>query len=113
MKIKLGVNLYDFLELHPNLLMVIGVIKKHCLEKDLPITITSIKSDRKNIERVSNTHETYRAIDIRSRDWKEKDVLEFVKWANEEFKNIAAITKTGEPLFALYHNNHIHLQVKH
>ena len=111
-EVKDGVNINDLKKLNNKLLYMFGKVCGYCDTHNLPLTITSIFSDRENVKRKSNTHETFRAIDIRSRDWSEQQILDFETWCNIEFKEIAAIRKDGSTRAALYHNRHIHLQVR-
>jgi len=124
MKIKLkdGVDANDLLDIHDNLWFMIMVVSKH-LEtinnfynrlymKEMEFVITSLKSDRGAVNNVSNTHEEGRSFDLRTRDWTMAQIKEIVDWANVEFKDIAAVTHSGVKLCALFHNNHIHFQVK-
>ncbi len=82
-------------------------------EHDLSLRITSIVRDRKAVESVSNTHPEGRAIDIGVRGWPIKKIHRLVSVLNIDYSDIAAISaKTKKPRAAVYHNNHIHIQVK-
>jgi hypothetical protein len=110
--VKEGVKIEDMKELHINVLFMFSEICRYCESRNMPVTITSIFSDRKDVKRVSNTHETKRALDLRTRDWTEVQILDLETWCNIEFESIGAISRSGGSRAALYHNRHLHIQVR-
>ena len=110
--IKDGVVINDFKKLKPNLMYIFSMVLKYCDERKMQVTITSIFSDRENVNRVSSTHETFRAIDLRTRDWTEDQIMELERYLNSAFLSFGAITKSGNRRVALYHNRHLHIQVE-
>jgi len=111
-EVKRGVEIDDLKKLHINVLYMFSEICRYCESRNMPVTITSIFSDRKDVKRVSNTHETGRAIDIRTKDWTEEQILDLETWCCVEFADIGAISHSGGSRAALYHENHLHIQVK-
>jgi len=111
-EVKEGVEINDMKKLHVNVLCMFSEICRYCESRNMPVTITSIFSDRKDVKRVSNTHETGRAIDLRTMDWSETEILDLETWCNITFAEIGAISHSGGVRAALYHSRHLHIQVK-
>lgn len=113
--IKDDIILEDMLEWEEALFWVFAAVIRFCNQHNLPLTITSMKSDRQNVDAVSNTHETNRAVDIRCSGGKWSDVWihKLCYFLNSNYREWGAISRsTGKPLVALFHKNHIHIQVK-
>jgi len=113
---KNEVDLNDFKEMSPALLILFTHTVLYCHEYGIPLSITSIKSDRDGIESASTTHEEGRAIDISVKGWSTLHIERFVYLTNLHYADIAAISASDyKPRAAVYHEGtayHIHLQVK-
>lgn len=114
---KDDINTNDFLELHPNLLRVYASFIEYAKEFELPAKITSIKSDRGNIQTASMTHESGRAIDLSSQGWSEFHIQRIQYHLNNLHEQIAAISFSDKKARAvIYHDagygSHFHLQVR-
>lgn len=104
---------YDMTEWHEALLWIFAATVRYCREENLALVITSMKSDRQNVQSVSTTHEDGRAFDIRTRDWDKNTIHKLVYFLNTNYSDWGAISKSsGRSVVALYHNNHIHIQVR-
>ena len=104
---------YDMTEWNEALLWIFAAAVRYCREENLALVITSMKSDRKNVQSVSTTHEDGRAFDIRTRDWNKNTIHKLVYFLNTNYSEWGAISKnSGKSVVALYHNNHIHIQVR-
>jgi hypothetical protein len=114
-KIKDDIILEDMMQWHESLLWIFSAVVRFCKKNNLELTITSLISDRKNVHSVSTTHEDGRAFDIRCSggNWSKVWIHKLVYFLNANYSDWGAISKsTGKPLVALYHNNHIHIQVR-
>ncbi len=111
-------SMEDLMYLHPNLLILLGTLLKFADSRKLPVNITSIISDRKNVVSKSTTHEQGRALDVSIKGWKTKDIEDIEKLMLHNHKGIAAISaKDNKPRPVVFHNymnqgNHIHIQVR-
>lgn len=113
MTFKPGVDPYDLQFLHPAVWILLTAAILYCEEHDLPFIITSLINDREGVEAKSRTHEEGRAIDISVRGWSESQIHRFCHKMTTNYRDIAAISASDlEPRAALYHDNHIHLQVR-
>lgn len=113
LKFKDDVNSKDLEQLKPATWILLSVVVLYCERWDLPLKITSLISDRENVKAVSTTHETGRAFDISVKGWTEKHIHRFCYFVNLNYTEIAAISSSdGKKRAAVFHNNHIHLQVK-
>ena len=110
---KQDVDLYDMQEWSEALLWIFAATVRYCRENNLALVITSLKSDRANVQAVSSTHDEGRAFDIRTRDWDLPTIHKLCYFLNTNYSDWGAIGKTsGKSIVALYHNNHIHIQVR-
>ena len=115
---KEDIDLEDLKELQPATFVLFTHAVLFCQEHNLALKITSLKSDRKNVQSVSTTHSTGRAIDISVNGWPKTLIHKFVFDTNRMYREIAAISHSdGKPRAAIYHNykgqgEHIHLQVR-
>ena len=109
-KIKPGVKIEDLQELVPEMFTIFGEVLKYCQIHKMEVVITSIKSDRINIETVSDTHATGRGLDIRTRDWTQKQIDDLEVYINIHCQQYEALSSNGSGRVAYYHNNHLHLQ---
>jgi len=85
--------------------------------EELVITesFTTKSEDSKVKGRMSDTHRTGRALDIRVKDWDKIFINEFIYYANTRYKPYAAVLKDGTRQLIKYgdklHLDHIHLQL--
>lgn len=111
------VDLNDLREMQPALLILFTHTVLYCKEYNLPLTITSIKSDRESVKAISNTHSEGRAFDVSVKGWTSHHIHRFVYLTNKYYSDIGAISFTDlKPRAAIYHDSgygaHLHLQVK-
>lgn len=71
--------------------------------------------ENKAIGSVSRTHVEGRAADIRSRNFDNIAIKEFIKFFNHKYEDIAAISRSdGKPRLVVYHDSgngsHFHVQ---
>ena len=110
---KSDVDLYDMQDWHEALLWILAATVRYCKQNNLALVITSLRSDRENVQSVSTTHQENRALDIRTRDWDLPTIHRLCYFLNTNYSDWGAIgKKTGKSIVALYHNNHIHIQVR-
>ncbi len=107
----------DLEMIQPALWILLTRTMLYCAEYKLPFVVTSIISDRKNINSKSRTHEEGRAIDISSKGWTESHIYRFQYHMNTWYSDIAAISaKDNEPRAVVHHDSgygeHFHLQVR-
>lgn len=116
-KIKSDIDLNDFQKLTPELLKIFAEFLIYARENNLPVCITSIISDRENVNASSTTHETGRAIDLSVVGWSEFHIKRCCHKINNSCKDIAAISSSDmKPRAAIFHDvgsgYHIHLQAR-
>lgn len=112
-RFKSGVQPLELMNLQPFMQMLLKGAYHWHKQNDLTMVITSIKSDREGVESKSSTHEDYRAVDIRTRHMSDEQIAELVDHLCTKFIDIAAISaKDHIARAAIYHNEHIHLQVR-
>jgi hypothetical protein len=113
MNFKEGVDPHDLSKFQPATWILWSATILYCEEFKLPLTITSLISDRDGIKTVSNSHQEGRAFDIRTAGWTEQSIHRFCFIMNRNYRDIAAISASdGVERAAVYHNNHIHMQVR-
>ena len=115
--IKHGVSIKDLELVSPYLLILLGATSLHCHQNNLPLVITSIKSDAIKVKRVSKSHLDGRALDISIKGWDKDDIDKFVAKMNIQYRHLAAISASDfKPRAAVYHDagagDHIHLQTR-
>lgn len=112
-KVKKDVEILDLLDATENLKELIRGAKWYFDMQELDFVITSIYSDRENVKTISNTHEDFRAIDIRSKQLNEKQIKSFIQFCEDNYSHIGAISsKDLKVRPCVYHDNHFHLQVR-
>jgi len=117
LQIKETVFSEDLLMVDPRVLIVLGHFMMYAEKHNLPVTITSIINDRKNIASVSSTHEDGRAIDIRSRDWPKESIDGVIDHMNHIANHYGAISASDYERRVIIHHKvkgggeHFHLQV--
>ena len=115
-EIKEDIDLKDLQKLHPAIFIIFGAAILYCKRNNLTCRITSIISDRGNVNAVSKTHESGRAIDIgvRKEDgFTEMHAHRLCFQLNRDYSELAAISYSDHnPRAAIFKNNHIHLQCR-
>ena len=109
-KLKNGVKIEDLQELMPEMFFILGVVTRWFKNEGVDCVITSIKSDRGNIETVSDTHETFRGLDFRTSELDDNQIIRLENHVNKECQEYAAVLKSGAKRAAFYHANHLHVQ---
>lgn len=116
---KDGVALTDIQRVDPRLIMVLGDLMQHTIERKMPpIQITSmVRSESSKIKSASKTHQQGRAIDISIKGWDVLEADDIVSEFNDKYRDIAAISsRDGIPRLMICHNvgygPHIHIQVR-
>ncbi len=114
MDLKKDLKIEDLLELHHNMYQLIGFAKWYCKDRSLgKCVLTSLISDRKNVEDPTDVHGDGRGVDIRIWGWSAFEKNDFCNLANEKFKSIAAVSlKTGQLTAAVLEDDHIHMQCR-
>jgi hypothetical protein len=108
-----------FFKLHPLLMIVLTDMYSWCYERELPFVITdtiSTLEEDKELGRVSSSHRTARAADLRVKDWDIFTANQFKKEFNNKYKDIAAIAgKDYKPMLVVLHDSgagyHAHIQI--
>lgn len=85
----------------------------------LPVNISSLVSDRENVQAVSRTHEEGRAVDLRVAGWPEHKIREVVEWMlykDQEWEIGAISASDNLRRIIVYHEykgqgKHFHIQV--
>jgi hypothetical protein len=114
---KDGVELEDITMINPKLLIVLGHFLMYAEQYELPVNITSIINDRGNVQAISRTHETGRAIDISSKDWPLHRRQEVVEQLMNIANHYGAISYSDRERRVIIHHefkgqgDHFHLQV--
>ena len=112
-KFKRDVEPLDLLQLTENMRIILRVSKRFFDHHQLEFVITSIKSDREGVKTVSTTHEEGRAVDIRSSHLTEDQIKNFLRFCDNQFSHLGAISSKDLKVRAcVYHNNHFHLQAR-
>lgn len=108
----------DFQMLSPKVLVLFSTLLRFADNRNLPVVVTSMISDRENVKKSTKTHEEGRAIDVSTKGWREKDIEDIQKIMLLEHHRIAAISYSDlKPKPCVYHNyenqgDHLHLQVR-
>lgn len=115
---KKGVSSDDWGRVHINLRILCYELVDYCVQRNLPVVISSII--RPMIPGVSKTdiHAKGRAFDVSVQGWSEQQCLDCEAYMNDHFsEKFGAISiETKKPRACLYHNAgagaHLHLQVR-
>lgn len=116
-EIKDDVVLEDIMLLSPKVLIVLGHLITFADTRGLPVVVTSIISDRENVQSVSRTHEDGRALDVSVKGWTKTDIDDCIAYLNNIASHYGAISYSdNERRVVVYHNyrgqgDHLHLQV--
>lgn len=105
------------LELHILLVAVLFDMKQWCDERDIPFVITETVTTREiddSLGRVSDSHRTKRAIDLRSRVFTPEQRVMFRNTFNARYRHIASISSSDfEKRLVVEHgegfNRHFHI----
>lgn len=112
-EIKDDIDLEDMMQWQEPLLWLFAATVRWCREVGVPCKITSLIRDRQNVKAVSRTHESGRAYDLSIQGWSKTHIHKFCFFMNSNYSDWGAIGKTsGKSIVALYHNNHIHVQIR-
>lgn len=108
-----------FKDLHPTLQALCKYMDSYVRENELDFTLTetcTTPDEDKALNRVSDSHSTRRAVDIRTKDWPEWFREKFIKHFTEKFGEIGAVNAEGESRLLVYHDSgfgpHIHCQLE-
>ena len=117
-KFKHEIDRLLFPYLAPNLIRAAGEMCDWCHSKGMDFviteTISTIERDKKRgIHRVSQSHLTGRAFDLRIKNWNKVQRENFCDWFNVRLEPIAARTYGGQRIIAVLKDDHIHVQVNH
>lgn len=107
-----------FFQLHPLVMLVLVDMYSYCYDNKMPFTLTdtvsTIEEDRE-LNRVSSSHRTKRAADIRTNQWNHLELKDFVNYFSNKYKKIAAISGSGKPELIVVHDSgngmHAHIQI--
>lgn len=115
--IKEDCEVMDITMLSPKLMIMFATLLEFADSRNLPVKITSIISDRIDVQAKSKTHEQGRALDFSILGWREKDVEDIQAIMLLKHKDIAAISASdlkARPV--VVHNagygSHGHLQCR-
>lgn len=117
LQVKDDIELKDLTMLDPRVLIVLGHFTVFAEKRGLPVVITSIISDRKNVQAVSKTHEDGRAVDVSSRNWPKKRIRECVEYISQIVGHYGAISYSDFERRVIIHHSfrgqgdHFHIQV--
>lgn len=112
-----GADIHDMAYLDPKLLIVFAQLVLFCRDEKIPLRLTSTVRPYDNISK-SDTHQTGRAIDVRTIGLKEEEIEKMISFLDryDRTHNIGAISsQTGKSRLAYYHyaqGVHLHLQVR-
>jgi hypothetical protein len=105
--------------MHPLIISVMFDMAFYCSTRNIPFvvtdTISTIKKDSK-LGRISDSHRTMRAFDLRSKTFLPKQRIEFVSFFNEKYKDIASVSLSdNKPRLIVLHgtgeNIHFHISI--
>lgn len=105
-----------FFLLAPELISILSYLNWALSDNNIPFVITSTMSSLKEdlkLKRISDTHRTGRAVDIRIRDWTDKQ-KDYVKdLLDEEIMQheLGAVNEKGEQRLYVFKKDHLHIQV--
>jgi len=115
--LKDDVVLEDIMLISPKVLIVLGHLITFADVRGLPVVVTSIISDREDVQSVSRTHEEGRALDVSIKGWSLADVNDCIDQLDNIVGHYGAISfSDNERRVAIHHNykgqgDHLHLQV--
>jgi len=110
---KSHVDLNDFLKINPVLGIIFFYFVGYAKKNKLPVLVTSISDDAPN--RKSDTHKTFRAIDISSKKWNDFHINRIVYRINSMYRDFGTGPKNKVKRAIIHHDsgtgNHFHIQV--
>lgn len=118
--LKEGVRPDSLLYLHPYLLKILAWAEMWCFKNSVLLVLTSTTDDSVSLNRVSDTHQEGRAVDVSLMamyGWTDELRDTFEHEISMRFSNIGATGKESHtPVPILRHNNgngdHFHIQVR-
>ena len=115
-KIKEDIDLNDLQKLQPAIWIIFTGALLYCKRHNLTCRITSIISDRGQVNAKSKTHEQGRAIDlgIRKEDgWSDLHVSRLAHTLCQDYEDIAALSHSDlSPRACIIKPDHLHLQCR-
>lgn len=105
--------------LHPLISMVMFDMANWCNTRSISFvvtdTISTFKKDKK-LGRVSDSHRTRRAFDLRSRTFSKRQAEEFIQYFNNKYSNIASVSASDlVPRLVVHHGKddslHFHIAI--
>lgn len=107
------------LYLHPIALMILWDMWGYCFERNLEFLVTDTVStleEDAEISRVSSTHRTARAFDLRNKSWSLQEIWDFERHFNDKYKDkYGAVDKYGKKhlIVSIAHGTgpHFHVQI--
>ena len=107
--------------LHPILIMIFAdawnyAYDKHGVHMTVTQTVSTYEQDKK-LNRVSDSHRTKRAIDVRTKDLPAHVVYDVVNYINEHpmYTKYHYVSRSGATRLAYWHNNgngeHLHIAI--
>jgi len=107
-----------FFKLHPILMAIMVDMYSYCYDNNMPFIVTdtiSTTQEDKELGRISSSHRTHRAADVRVRGWDNLELKDFQNYFNEKYKDVAAVSRGGDKNLFLVHNSghgiHGHIQI--
>jgi len=97
-----------FFKLHPILMAIMVDMYSYCYDNNMPFVVTdtiSTTQEDKELGRISSSHRTHRAADVRVRGWDNLELKDFQNYFNEKYKDVAAVSKSGDKNLFLVHNS--------
>jgi hypothetical protein len=82
-----------------------------------PVITETVTNKLEDLEmnRVSDTHRTCRAVDLRVIDWSGEQIDAMIEYLTEKYGHLGAENSEGKKVVVLYHDNghgpHFHIQV--
>lgn len=106
------------LYMHPITLMIMWDMYHYCLSRDLEFvvteTVTTLQED-KDLGRMSSSHRTGRAFDLRNRSWDLLQIKSFESHFNKKYEKYAAMDRHGHKrlVVSIPHGSgpHFHVQI--
>ena len=109
-----SIDLNEMMMWHPELLKIFALLSAFCLERQLPLHINSgIRPKYDGISK-SATHQTGRAMDVRTKYWTKEQLTDVARLLSgyDNTEKVGAISASdGIRRLAYYHDNHLHIQV--
>ena len=107
-----------FFKLHPFLILILSDMYTWCDDKNIEFVITdtiSTLAEDKKLNRVSSTHRTARAVDLRVRNWSRHEKKDFLNLFNKKYAKFAAVDTQNNPNLIVMHDSgsgfHAHIQI--